>query len=345
MKVLKRYIICGFAATVVLLAGCEKEEKVVADPAEPVNAEEVDQAEETAVDEYWSQPIDSELCQTVGECRDLGDAYGSEYFTSFLGDLNDAANQMTSFNKGTENDNSVFAANERKEEIPIIARYEIKEDKFVLTSGEEESIFIGIADLVLALFDRNKANLQILDFQEDVYPHVNSYQGKLVLPSNMITHWLQSYTVVKLVHEYGHLLTWNEADFVISETCPADQYYSKPHGGECYKAESYINLYYHAFWKDYEEQWLQSGYETVEEKIAFYEEHKESFVTTYASTHPYEDIAESFGFFMLTPYNDSPQTVAEEKVNFFYQFPELVEYRTFVLKELKDRKDEMWSFY
>ena len=30
----------------------------------------------------------------------------------------------------------------------------------------------------------------------------------------------------------------------------------------------------------------------------------------------FEDIAESFSYFMLTPYKDSPQTVAESKVNF-----------------------------
>ena len=44
-------------------------------------------ADETVVDAYWSQPIDSEICQTIGECRDLGDTYGSEHFTSFLGGL------------------------------------------------------------------------------------------------------------------------------------------------------------------------------------------------------------------------------------------------------------------
>ena len=106
-----------------------------------------------------------------------------------------------------------------------------------------------------------------------------------------------------------------------------------------------MNLYYQAFLKEYEEQWLYAGNRTVEERIAFYEKNKDSFVTTYATVNPFEDIAESFSYFMLTPYNDSPQTVPERKVNFFYQFPELVEYRAFVLKELKDRKDETWSFY
>ena len=135
-----------------------------------------------------------------------------------------------------------------------------------------------------------------------------------------------------------------KSDFVISDSCPADQYYLKPYG-ECYNADSYMSLYYQAFLKDYEEQWLHVGYQTVEERIAFYEEHKDSFVTTYATVHPFEDIAESFTYFMLTPYNDSPQTVPEEKINFFYQFPELVEYRAFVLKELNDRKEETLSFY
>lgn len=329
----------------VLLVGCEKGEKAAADPAEPENIEEVDQVEETAVEVYWSQPIDSELCQTVGECRDLGDEYGSDHFLSFISGLN-MSNSMSYLNVNSEEDDSVlaFPVNEKDDKKQIIARYEIKEDTFVLTDGEERSIFNGIADIVLALFDRSKANLQFLDFQEDVYPHVNSYEKKLVMPANMLEHWLQSDTIAILIHEYGHLLTWNEANFVVSETCPDDQFYFKPYW-ECYNTDSYMNLYYHEFLKVYDEQWLHAGNTTVEERLAFYETHKDSFITTYATLNPIEDIAESFSFFMLTPYNDSPQTVAEEKVNFFYQFPELVEYRAFVLKELKDRKDEMWSFY
>ena len=81
---LKRIIIGGFAAIVVLLAGCEKEEKAVADLVETEIVEEVHQVDETVVDDYWSQPIDSEICQTIGECRDLGDAYGSEHFARFF---------------------------------------------------------------------------------------------------------------------------------------------------------------------------------------------------------------------------------------------------------------------
>ena len=72
-----------------MLAGCEEEEKAVDVVEETEIVEEVVQAEEPVVDAYWSQPIDSEICQTVGECRDLGDTYGSEHFSSFSGTLKD----------------------------------------------------------------------------------------------------------------------------------------------------------------------------------------------------------------------------------------------------------------
>lgn len=343
MRLLKRIIIGGFSAIVVLLAGCEKKEKAVADSERTEIIEEVHQVDEIVVDDYWSQSIDSELCQTVGECRDLGDAYGSEHFEEFIRGL-EMGNEMWSLNVGTENDEYAFADYDVEDEDLIIARYEIIEDEFVLTQGEEASTFKGIADIVLALYDRNKVNLQFLDFREDVYPYALAKEENLVLPSNLISQWFQADMVAKLIHEYAHLLTMDEAESVISDTCPADQYYFKPYG-ECYIADSYMNLYYQAFLNGYEEKWLYAGNRTVEGRIAFYEKNKDSFVTTYATINPFEDIAESFSNFMLTSYNASPHTIPERKVNFFYQFPELVEYRAFVLKELKDRKDEMWSFY
>ena len=99
---------------------------------------------------------------------------------------------MSFLNVGTEENESVLAANDWEDEELIIARYEIIEDEFVLTRGEEASIFKGIVDIVLSMYDRNKVNLQTLDFRENVYPRVDIYEGKLVMPSNLIQHWLQS---------------------------------------------------------------------------------------------------------------------------------------------------------
>ncbi|MBK9051223.1 MAG: hypothetical protein IPL78_09985 [Chloroflexi bacterium] len=46
-------------------------------------------------------------------------------------------------------------------------------------------------------------------------------------------------------------------------------------------------------------------------------------MTDYAATNPAEDIAETFMAFVLEP-KPNGDTIAEEKVLFFYQYPELV---------------------
>lgn len=339
----KRKIAAMVAAFGILLVGCVEDEKPAVDSEEKESADVDGQTDAKVVDHYWSKSIESEICQTVGECRDLGDTFGDEHFISFYGFLK-TTNHMSFLKVNTRDDTSEFSARYTEDEKIISASYELVDDAFVRTQVEEVSIFNNLVELVSVLFDRDKANIQMIVFQEDVYPHVDIYERKLVLPSNMITHTLQADMVRILIHEFGHMLTWNETDFVKSDNCAADRYHSIPFE-ECYNDDSYMTLFYEAFWKDYDEQWLQTGYGTIEERLAFYEEHKDSFVSTYATVHPYEDIAETFSHFMLTPYNDNPQTVPERKVNFFYQFPELVTYRAFVLKELKDRKDEVLSFY
>ena len=57
-----------------------------------------------------------------------------------------------------------------------------------------------------------------------------------------------------------------------------------------------------------------------------YEKYKDQFVTDYAPTSPEEDIAESWSYFVLKPKPGS-STIANRKVLFFYEFPELVALR------------------
>lgn len=326
-------ILWVFMAIAVLFAGCEKEEKVATKVEESGMINEVHQTGEIDVDDYWSQPVESELCRTVVECRDLGDTYGSEHFDGFRRGLA-GSNELWYLNTGTEIDE--YGYNEGyKDEESILARYEIRNDEFVLTSGLEESIFENIADIVFALYDRSKIDFRVLDFQENVYPHVVVYDGKLGMLADNLTQWYQPYTIAILLHEYGHMLTMRESDLTVDESCP----------NGCFSVDSYMNLYHEEFLAEFEEQWLNGGYEKSEERMVFYEKHRDSFVTTYATVSPYEDIAESFAHFMLSPYNENPQTIPERKINFFYQFPELVEYRAFVLKTLNERKAKMDSFY
>ena len=66
----------------------------------------------------------------------------------------------------------------------------------------------------------------------------------------------------------------------------------------------------------------------------YYEEHPEEFVSDYASSSPVEDIAETFAEFVLRN-KPTGNTIAEQKILFFYKEPALVELRNLLRNRLK----------
>ena len=77
----------------------------------------------------------------------------------------------------------------------------------------------------------------------------------------------------------------------------------------CLRNNSYFLAFHDAFWSN-----GSAGYAP------------EYFVTEYAAADAAEDIAESFAVFVLNP-KPVGDTVREQKVRFFYQYPELTEIR------------------
>lgn len=142
-----------------------------------------------------------------------------------------------------------------------------------------------------------------------------------------------------LIHEFGHLLTLNPEQVIITN----DKYQDDKHGyltQEGYaKPISYLGLFIQEFWKDkILEEW--DGIQSVKlpnrkDKLLydFYLANKKDFVSDYAAESPEEDIAESWTFFILSekPLN---QIGKYSKVNFFYQFPELVSIRMEIRNQL-----------
>ena len=146
-----------------------------------------------------------------------------------------------------------------------------------------------------------------------------------------------------LIHEFGHLLTLNagqiepnlavfenpdDPDIFYEESLSCPNYFAYE---GCSNADSYLNLFIDQFWVDIYEEWeeidLEEDEDTYYELLdEFYYSYEDQFITDYAATSPEEDIAESFSFFILTeaPAGD---TIAEEKVLFFYEFSELVKLR------------------
>jgi hypothetical protein len=153
-----------------------------------------------------------------------------------------------------------------------------------------------------------------------------------------------------LVHEFGHLLTlgpdqvppslavFNNPDddnIYLEEVSACPQYFP---GEGCANPDSYINAFYDQFWVDIHDEWnainLEEDEDVYYERLdRFYEKYQDQFVTDYAATNPEEDMAESWAFFVLGP-QPLGDTIAGQKMLFFYQYPELVELRARILDNL-----------
>ena len=150
-----------------------------------------------------------------------------------------------------------------------------------------------------------------------------------------------------LLHEYGHLLTLNASqvppdeqvfyhpdDQAIYEnavsSCP--QYFT---GEGCSNSGSYINQFFHRYWSSFYMEWQKIQGQEVRRDLLynFYSIYADQFLTSYAATSPEEDIAESWAFFLLSP-RPEPTSIANQKILFFYEYPELVALRQEILDRL-----------
>lgn len=159
------------------------------------------------------------------------------------------------------------------------------------------------------------------------------------------------FLVDTLVHETAHLLTLNTSQVPYDE---AQYYYYDEQqdnfmqceqfavDGGCSLPNSYINLFYQRFWKESYAEWWKIEQEaqttgTSDEYFQameqFYDQHSDWFLNSYAATNVEEDMAESFAFFALNP-KPSGTSIHEQKVAFYYEIPELVEYRQQIIQGL-----------
>ncbi|MEP7133832.1 MAG: hypothetical protein ABI904_02755 [Chloroflexota bacterium] len=153
-----------------------------------------------------------------------------------------------------------------------------------------------------------------------------------------------------LLHEYGHLLTLNNDQVKVSvpiyhnpysedvykqevDACP--QYFP---GEGCSNPDSYINQFFQRFWTDFYAEWQVIDAEQDKDKQYallddFYKTYQDQFLTDYAPTSPAEDIAESWAFFILAPKPEL-DSIAHEKILFFYEYPELAALRAQILDRI-----------
>jgi len=146
-----------------------------------------------------------------------------------------------------------------------------------------------------------------------------------------------------LIHEFGHLLTLNDSQItldgnlmahsddpqVVAQAAASCPQYLASDG--CSQPDSYLNQFFAKFWPKIYKEWTEVNAAKDESNYIsllthFYRSHPTQFISPYAATSPEEDIAESWAYFVLTkkPADDS---IAHQKVLFFYDFPEFVQLR------------------
>lgn len=131
-----------------------------------------------------------------------------------------------------------------------------------------------------------------------------------------------------LIHEYGHLFSLNSYEYIHTLNCRTDKILDV-----CYKKEAYIYDFYEKFWQDDTIADWPGSSASEKELITFYDEHFDEFVSDYATTDVTEDFAESWMYFILTE-KPKRKLISDDKILFFYQYPELVELRNIILMNL-----------
>lgn len=137
-----------------------------------------------------------------------------------------------------------------------------------------------------------------------------------------------------IIHELGHVIAFGEdqMDYFVDD---CDNFQAEDINA-CSKDGSYYTYFYDEFWDDefYEnsEEFMDDeDYEIVEN---FYGDNKDDFVSVYSASSPDEDLAESMLYFFTEPRELDESTEKNQKINSFYKFPEMIEIRNYIQRNL-----------
>lgn len=146
----------------------------------------------------------------------------------------------------------------------------------------------------------------------------------------------EKFWILTLIHEFAHLFSLSDAQYWNIIFCYTGFTY------ECFTPTSYLNQFFLSFWKGVDKDYIEKEDLTAEEKQTFYEINKDAFLNNYASGNPHEDFAESFTAFIIRSSEElDEENIIDQKILFFYQYPELVALRREILNNLNQRSKKM----
>ncbi len=207
----------------------------------------------------------------------------------------------------------------------------------LLDQGYHQVLWQDFAGLIPLEYRKSITRLAIFtDGEEEILasvtPNADDYDTWTLALDALDGTYFGEDLIQTMIHEFGHIVflmpaqvprnldvLQNEEDDALYEeavdACPT--YFT---GEGCSIQSSYVYAFYQRFWTELYDQ-LDSSDES-----ALYDAYPEQFVSDYASTNPDEDMAESWTFFV---FNEKPEadSIANEKILFFYQYPELIDLR------------------
>jgi len=264
-------------------------------------------------------------CQTEAECDELEARIDAEVEKM---DFSSGQKKQKNFEKLVADDEATQSLIDN-----ALVVYSIdKGEKYTLLSGKETKEAQDIKTLIKKILPTDLSDKHVdklvLMYHKDkdglafvaparggdtriwsVFVNMNSGSGKKEL-------------IETLVHEFGHILFLNNEALSQSEMCDG---YVVDEG--CADGSTILGKFYNKFWegKFDPEAGLEENF--MKEQTAF--------VDDYAATNPTEDLAETFAYFVLKPKPQNPQYTSDNKILFFYQFPELVSLRKQIRKALR----------
>ncbi len=239
---------------------------------------------------------------------------------------------------------------ESDDDLPIYDAFLLQEGKLIQLEGDQ----LPEHDLIWWLFsqlipEQARKDLVSINFgdnkKSDTYAYVeqtNEDYRKRSIVFNIPMFVDDSGDLIvdeaihTIIHEFAHILTlddsqvdlldpYAEEEILMAAERNCQSYFLSEW---CAYRLSYIAQYIDKFWDDEE---LSLAWE--DEQPDVYSE--EEYVSDYAATNPWEDIAESFTHFIL---ESKPKWSSErdQKVLFFYQFPELLKLRSTMRARTKE---------
>ena len=218
----------------------------------------------------------------------------------------------------------------------VVSRYSFSDSDAVLNIKDttEKEFFSRFFEIVPDQYDERfkevvvfKGRSETMDAFVETIPPYTSHDWRFGIREDIFEFEATDKEMTMLfVHEFAHVLGYDggvTADITDSSSC--HEYFV----WGCPPLDSYLESFISTFW----------GEERLDDFVDYgsdawtKSEREAMFVTTYAATAPEEDFAETFVEFIVEtrPNNSS---LKHQKINFFYQYPELVKLRTEIRTKL-----------